>query len=203
MKKINTSRGLNIAAGILDILIAVGLLIVVAILFFSTTFIGLLGSDIAGAVGGESASIEFLEGFALLGGGLLIFGSLIFLAAGACYLGFGIATLVACKRRGKEYCAKKGKFLGFFIVEIIFFVTVLISLILMYNPVLLAAVLFLALVLSFRIAAFALAKQAHAELNGPAVEIKDFVFENQENANANNSEVVPANEEKPAEKIEE
>lgn len=96
-----SARKINLAAGILDII--VGGVAVIGLILSIVTIAG---------IGGELAAYPELVG-------ILVLSIIIAAAEVGCLLGFGIATICYGKSKDKAYCNKKGAFLAFAIIETI------------------------------------------------------------------------------------
>lgn len=109
-EKLESARKINLAAGILDIIVGA-----CSVISFILTIV--LISEIVG-VGGYPNVIA-----------IYVIGLIIAAAEIGCLLGFGIATVCQLKNKGEEYCKTKGKLLGFVVVETILVAMALVGLI--------------------------------------------------------------------------
>lgn len=160
--KLKTAKGLNLAAGVLDIITGVVALIGAMLFLFTTVLAGAIGDEVTDAAGGGEG---ILAGVLLI----MILFVLIYALEASCFLGFGISTARANRLDGKAYCARKGKFLGFFITEIIILVLAIISMVLSFDIFQVAILSILVITVALRIAGYALTRKAENEISAPAV----------------------------------
>lgn len=110
--KLKAARGVNLAAGILDIIKGAWSFV---LLIFIVLGIAGVSSSIGDLVGAGYGQVGEYAGLLVT----FILTALIFAADVACLLGFGIATICYGKSKDKVYCNKKGAFLAFAIIETI------------------------------------------------------------------------------------
>lgn len=144
-EKYELAKKLNLAAGIIDIII--GSFVLIGLIYLLT---------IINAFAGLSGTLGI--GFAL------IFSVIIEIILIGCLLGFGIATICFGKVKGQKYCEKKGSFLGFAIVETIVLVFEIATLATSFDVVSLIAILIMAVVLVLRYTAYAYIKKVSGKL---------------------------------------
>lgn len=143
-QKYKQARGVNLAAGIVDIVIGalaiVGLIYAIAI------------------IAGSSSSIpsEYISVF--------IMSILISAAQVGCMFGFGIATICYAKEKGQAYCDKKPKLLSFAIVESVILFFSFIGVVTDFDSVSLVVLLLMAAVVVLRYIGYAFVSQVYGKL---------------------------------------
>ena len=147
-QKYKQARGINLAAGIVDIVIGalaiVGLIYAIAI------------------IAGASSSIpsEYIPVF--------VMSILIYAAQVACMFGFGIATICYAKEKGQAYCDKKPKLLSFAIVESVILFFSIIGVATEFDPTSLVALLLMIAVVVLRYIGYAFTAQVSGKLDQEA-----------------------------------
>ena len=186
--KLKAAKGLNLAAGVLDIIAGVGALIGALLFLFTTVLAGAIGSEVTDAAGGGEG---ILAGVMLI----MVLFVLIYALEAGCFLGFGISTARANHLDGKAYCAKKGKFLGFLITEIVLLVLAVIAVVLSFDIIQVVILSALALIVVLRIVGYALTRVAEKELDAaPAAKVEPVKAEANEEVKAEVNEEVASEE---------
>ncbi len=147
-QKYKQARGVNLAAGIVDIVIGalaiVGLIYAIAII----------------ARASSSIPSEYIPVF--------VMSILISAAQVGCMLGFGIATICYAKEKGQAYCDKKPKFLSFAIVESVILFFSFIGVVTDFDPVSLVVLLLMIAVVVLRYIGYAFIAQVSGKLDQEA-----------------------------------
>lgn len=147
-KKYKQARGVNLAAGIVDVII--GALAIVGLVYI----IVLIGEVSA------SISSEYVP--------ILIMSCLTSAAQIGCMFGFGIATICYAKSQGQAYCEKKPKFLAFAVVESIILFISFIGVVTDFDPTSLVVLLLMAAVVVLRYIGYAFVSQVYGKLDQEA-----------------------------------
>lgn len=161
-KKLNTGKGLNLAAGIIDILGGVASIVNALLLLFLTV---LAGTILGGAgEGGETA------GAAL--GIIMVIPMVIFIAVGIILICFGSSNCKAHKFNEGAYVERKGKFLGFLITEAILLVGMILVMIFLLpgDAITIAVVAAMAVAFVLRLVAYILVAKSKPVSATPVVE---------------------------------
>lgn len=147
-QKYKQARGVNLAAGIVDIVIG------------ALAFVGLIYTIAIIAEASSSIPSEYIP--------IFVMSILISAAQVGCMLGFGIATICYAKAKGQAYCDKKPKFLSFAIVESVILFFSFIGVVTDFDPVSLVVLLLMAAVVVLRYIGYAFTAQVSGKLDQEA-----------------------------------
>ncbi len=147
-QKYKQARGVNLAAGIVDIVI--GALAIVGLIYTIVVFVG----------ASSSIPSEYIP--------VLVMSILITAAQAGCMFGFGIATICYAKEKGQAYCDKKPKFLSFAIVESVILFFSIIGVATDFDPTSLVALLLMIAVVVLRYIGYAFIAQVSGKLDQEA-----------------------------------
>lgn len=147
-QKYKQARGVNLAAGIVDIVIG------------ALAFVGLIYTIAIIAEASSSIPSEYIPVF--------VMSILISAAQVGCMLGFGIATICYAKAKGQAYCDKKPKLLSFAIVESVILFFSIIGVATDFDPTSLVALLLIIAVVVLRYIGYAFTAQASGKLDQEA-----------------------------------
>lgn len=140
-EKLKSARKINLAAGILDII--VGGVAVIGLILSIVTIAG---------IGGELAAYPEVVG-------ILVLSIIIAAAEVGCLLGFGIATVCYGSKPDEEYKKKKGKFLAFVIIETILVVFAIVGIVTSFSVTSVITLLIMIAVMILRWIGYAFVKQ--------------------------------------------
>lgn len=144
-QKYKQARGVNLAAGIVDIVIG------------ALAFVGLIYTIAIIAEASSSIPSEYIP--------IFVMSILISAAQVGCMLGFGIATICYAKAKGQAYCDKKPKLLSFAIVESVILFFSIIGVATDFDPTSLVALLLIIAVVVLRYIGYAFTAQASGKLD--------------------------------------
>lgn len=147
-QKYKQARGVNLAAGIVDIVIG------------ALAFVGLIYTIAIIAEASSSIPSEYIP--------IFVMSILISAAQVGCMLGFGIATICYAKAKGQAYCDKKPKFLSFAIVESVILFFSIIEVATEFDPTSLVALLLIIAVVVLRYIGYAFTAQVSGKLDQEA-----------------------------------
>lgn len=147
-QKYKQARGVNLAAGIVDIVIG------------ALAFVGLIYTIAIIAEASSSIPSEYIP--------IFVMSILISAAQVGCMLGFGIATICYAKAKGQAYCDKKPKFLSFAIVESVILFFSFIGVVTDFDPVSLVVLLLMIAVVVLRYIGYAFTAQVSGKLDQEA-----------------------------------
>lgn len=147
-QKYKQARGVNLAAGIVDIVIG------------ALAFVGLIYTIAIIAEASSSIPSEYIP--------IFVMSILISAAQVGCMLGFGIATICYAKAKGQAYCDKKPKFLSFAIVESVILFFSIIGVATDFDPTSLVALLLIIAVVVLRYIGYAFTAQVSGKLDQEA-----------------------------------
>ena len=161
-KKLNAGKGLNLAAGIVDILGGTASIVNALLLLFLTVLAGTIlgGAGEAGETAGAALGI------------IMVVPMVIFLAVGITVICFGASNCKAHKLNGTAYVERKGKFLGFLITEAILLVGMILVMVFLLPGDILTIAIVAAMALTFvlRLVAYILVVKSKPVNAAPVVE---------------------------------